>query len=324
MTHHPGVRTLYSTFAADDLAWLVQREYDLPGSVTCRLIRRGFNDNYLVEAAGVRYILRVYLHNKAWIRSEGDVRFELDLLGHLTAEGVPVSHPVRRRNGDSLGVLEAPEGQRYYALFTYAPGVHVRDMEPRHNEALGQAVARLHLSADRFTTPHTRYSLDLVILIDLPMQRMQPYLRLLAPEDAQFLTDMAARVRQRIGALTLPPGSWGIIHADVHGGNNHFTDDGAVTLFDFDHGGYGWRAYDLAPMMMKDLPARDAFLRGYQSVRPLSEEEMAAMPDFIKARAIWDDGDAMAMIPIWGDDWVPGCLRRLIPNLRKLEEQYPS
>jgi Ser/Thr protein kinase RdoA (MazF antagonist) len=35
-----------------------------------------------------------------------------------------------------------------------------------------------------------------------------------------------------------------IIHGDLHGGNGHFAGPRQLTLFDFDHGGYGWRAYD--------------------------------------------------------------------------------
>lgn len=65
------------------------------------------------------------------------------------------------------------------------------------------------------------------------------------PEACRYLTDLADRlhrlVSHRAGAL-----SWGVCHGDCHGFNARFGPDGAATLFDFDDGGQGWRAYDLA------------------------------------------------------------------------------
>lgn len=58
---------LYSTFSAPYLAELVAAEYDLGAPVACRLLRRGFNDHYIVTAGDSRYMLRVCLHDKYWI-----------------------------------------------------------------------------------------------------------------------------------------------------------------------------------------------------------------------------------------------------------------
>ncbi len=54
-----------------------------------------------------------------------------------------------------------------------------------------------------------------------------------------------------------------MIHADLHEGNNHGTDDGQITCFDFDHSGDGWRAYNRAVFLAGNLDAvRAACLEG--------------------------------------------------------------
>ena len=92
-------------------------------------------------------------------------------------------------------------------------------------------------------------------------------------------------------------------------------------MFDFDHCGYGWRAYDIAVFLgSMPLEIGAAFLEGYQSLRRLSAAEIAAIPTFVKIRLIWDTGDVLAMVPLWGAGWVNdwhwdgliGKLRRLM------------
>ncbi len=314
------MRPLYSTLAAEDIGRLVGQEYGLPEPLTCTLMRRSFNDHYLVTAGEQRYIFRLYhsLPLKYWMRGEGDFRFELDLLEHLHRDGVPVSRALPRLSGDRLGALEAPEGARHYALFTYAEGEPAREATEQQRFKLGETLARLHVSSDRFKTPHTRYSLDLGALIDRQLPRLKPWL---TPEEFTFVDRVAAGARRELEALDQSPGVWGIIHGDPHSGNCHFTPDGNLTLFDFDIVGYGWRAYDLIIALPDEEEQRGAMLAGYESVRPLSEAERNAFPALLKARMIWDTGDILHMTPIWGEAFVPSRVRSFLSTLRELESK---
>jgi Ser/Thr protein kinase RdoA (MazF antagonist) len=105
--------------------------------------------------------------------------------------------------------------------------------------------------------------------------------------------------------LSLPRDSrtYGVIHGDPHRGNAAVTEAGEVTLFDFDHGGFGWRAYDLA-VCWRSLPAdvQEACLRGYEAVRPLSPPERELLPAFRTLNSTWDLGDVLAMRAAWGPD----------------------
>src|SRR5262249_54605790 len=89
------------------------------------------------------------------------------------------------------------------------------------------------------------------------------------------------------------PGGWGVIHGDPQVLNCHFTPDGAVNFFDFDHCGFGWRAYDLAYCLRHTNAAgehrgaeiRSAVIDGYESVRPMNQTEHDMLP--IVGRAAW-------------------------------------
>ena len=142
------------------------------------LLNRGFNDTYLVaDVEGDRRVLRVYNRDKYWIRSESDLRFELDLLEHLAVAGLGVIRPYQRTVGDRLGRLMAPEGERCFALFTYAPGKPLYEGTPSAEQwrEFGSGIAQMHLEMDSFTTSYDRYHLDERILVERPLTSLAPY-----------------------------------------------------------------------------------------------------------------------------------------------------
>src|SRR6266545_4573647 len=97
----------------------VARAYPINRPVDCALVRSYVNDVYAIAAATSRYILKVY---RAGWRSRSEIDYELDVLAHLTAKGVAVAPALPRRDGQRIGVLRAPEGDRYAVLFQYAEG----------------------------------------------------------------------------------------------------------------------------------------------------------------------------------------------------------
>lgn len=314
----------YSTLSASDLARLVAAEYRL-NEPEVVLLRRAFNDNYRVTAGGERYILRVYLRmqEKYYLSGPDDLRFELELLEHLHREGVGVSTAIPRQSGELLGAIQAPEGLRYYVLFRYAPGEAVSRPSEAQTRALGEALARIHLAADRFRTNYRRHRLDLTALIDRALERLKPYLTE-RPADWEYLQSTARRVRQQIEALAVSPGSFGIIHGDPHAGNCHFEGNRPV-FFDFDTCGYGWRVYDVGVVMGDpDYEHRTAFLEAYQSVRPMPASEVAALPAFTRARTIWDAGDILVLAHIWGEIAARRVVDQMLVTLRQFDRAAES
>jgi Ser/Thr protein kinase RdoA (MazF antagonist) len=294
------VRVISSLLHPDDLSRLVERDYDIAGPVVATLLRRGFNDTYLlVDRAGERRILRIYRRDKYWLRSADDLLFELELLDQLAAAGRPVSHPYLRRDGDLLGRLDAPEGERHFAVFTFAAGApyELGRLDVEGARRLGAEIARLHVAMDGFRSTRHRYHLDLQLLVDMAVGAIAEHV---GPEQQAHYDELYAlteRLKAYIAALDLPENAYGPIHADLYGGNIHLTPAGEFAFFDFDHCGFGWRAYDLTNFYPhsdssdEEREAWPAISAGYASVREWSAEEQRAMPAFAACRELWEVGD---------------------------------
>ena len=279
---------------SDEVLELVQANYSLGTPQTCTLIRRGFNDHYLLKAGQARYIFRVYLNGKYYVGSPEAFQFELDLLEYLQTQDIPVSYPIRMDNGELLGWTSTTLGERATALFSFAPGGEASRESFTTEESLevGKTTAAFHLAADGFSSNHERYHLNLKYLVDEPLrlieennsERGQELLASLPP-----IPDLVSAVK----SLSIDNDEYGIIHGDLHPGNMHFQ-EGQVTLFDFDHCGYGWRAYDLAPFYHAPDALQKAFIQGYETLRPLTQGERDCLPIFAKLRMLWDAGDMLA------------------------------
>ena len=299
----PQTETPNALVAAETLIPYLEQHYDLSAPVECTLIRRGFNDNYRVRAGEDPFVLRLYFNGKYYIQSEADFRFELDWLTFLHAEGIPVAYPLRRKDGDLLGPVDTDAGPRWGALFAYASGESPQDLTPEEAFSLGHVVARLHITSSRFRSMHPRYHLNLHYLTEQPMRLISAFLREQGRDDVYRFEPRVAELERLVRRLPTTSETYDLIHGDLHFGNVHMDARRGPTFFDFDHGGYGWRAYDLATACKSRLSeeSKGAFLEGYERLRPLSVEERACIPVFQKIRPIWDIGDILAMRAAWGD-----------------------
>ncbi len=286
----------HSIPATDAVLTAIASTYALGAPVACSLIRGGWNDTYRVETADDRYILRVC---GAGRRSLTDLRYELDFLLHLARVGVGVSTPVARADGHRIGILRAPEGDRFTILFTHAPG---SDPQPSpFKDAVqagrfGRALAALHNAGDTFSSPYPRPARDLRYLLDKPLAAFRPLLAH-RPADWDYVTTVAEVIRARITALADAGLRWGTVHRDPCSGNATVTADGRVTWFDFEHCGPGWTAQDLASAYGIDAddaggyvgqgPIWQALLSGYHAVRPVMATELAALPALVVANSFF-------------------------------------
>lgn len=266
---------------------LVERQYLLGTPSGCVLLSQGMNDVYRVDLPDRPYVLRIQGLDKWWLKHESDLRFELDLLTHLHHHDVPVSHPVQRSNGDTLGRIPLARAERFYSLFTWATGVPGGDpMTSDQAYAVGRVLAEIHVRSDVFHTDLPRYELGEETLLDRPLRVMEPNLRRTDAELVTFIRTEIETVRQRMRAFDPGPDGWGIVHGDPQDLNYHLSPDGKVTIFDFDLCGFGWRAYDLAYYYTRLAePFRQPSLDGYESLRPLSVDEREMLPVF--GQAAW-------------------------------------
>jgi len=268
----------YSILSPTCLAKEVQSDYPLCPPVTCDPLHLGLNDTYLIHTGNEPYVLRIYRFD--W-RSSEDVLYELDLLKHLHGRGILVAIPVTRRNGQLVRFLPAPEGIRMAVLFTYAAGKRPTETAP-YVHLLGQTIGQLHAAGEDFTSPHTRFPLDLEYFLDHPQQALRPILAHRS-SDWDDLVAVVEEVRTRAKQIPMTGLQRGVCHGDIDWKNLHIADDGGITLFDFDNGGAGWHAFDLATFRIRapNDAVWNEFLDGYQTERTIDSRDLRAVPLFM-------------------------------------------
>ncbi len=283
--------TIYSTLSSEALVARVLPYYEIGEAISCQFWNRGLSDVYIVETRTQRYILRVsHCH---W-RSCSDIDFELELLDFLRQRQLPVSYPLRTKHGRLSIELNAPEGHRYAALFTYAPGkVALGDLNPAQSQKLGETVAKIHRAGMDFHSYNYRQPLTLEYLLDDSLAAITPFLEHRA-DDLAFMREAIDQLKQQLQEFPQEPPYWGICWGDPHSGNAHFTSDDKVTLFDFDQCGYGWRAFELGKFLQVAMRTgighnvREAFLSGYQSVLAITKRELDSLQAFTQTAHIWN------------------------------------
>jgi Ser/Thr protein kinase RdoA (MazF antagonist) len=204
----------------------------------------------------------------------------------------------------------APEGIRYYTLFSFAPGTVRYPLTVAQCHLLGKSLAQIHRASNSFITSHPRHHFDLTFLLDNAIEQIRPFLHNHPDLDTHVIETAADQVRAHVADIVRTDDTYGVIGGDFHGYNNHFTDSDDLTFFDFELCGYGWRVYDLAVFLWNarsnNTPSEwwEAVLQGYQTVRPLTQAEHAAIPALIYARHIWLMGAHTTARERFGDAWL--------------------
>jgi Ser/Thr protein kinase RdoA (MazF antagonist) len=286
-----------SILSAEALAPIVAQTYGLD-RVRCQLIKSAMLDTYQILAATGPGILRIY---PAQRRTTTAILAELDVLAHLHAAGLAVSTPILQLNGEQLLAVQTPEGVRYAALFTFAPGQPLsQQCTPPNARLFGHTLAQLHAIADTLAHPLARPPLDLSTLLDRSITALDHVFGQRSA-DWVWLQQVATAVRSHIAALPTEPPWYGLCHGDAGSANAHVSADGRLTLFDFDMCGVGWRAYDIATFCIDEPEAIvEACLEGYETVRPLTAAERAAIPWFQIMQSIWVLGLRADYVNEWG------------------------
>lgn len=293
MTTLPVLRSIFSPQA---LLPLLETTY---GNKIARLqlIKAVISDTYRVLTAdGNQTILRIYPGRR---RTLQEIEAELDFLQFLHEGGIPVSIPIETLAATRILPMQAPEGERYAVMFTYAVGQPLRD-DPADARRFGALLAQLHETADKLPQTLARAPLNLDFLLGRPLAQLNAHGQ--RPHDWAYLQQLAVIIRSLISELPGSPPTVGYCHGDVCKANAHVNADGAITFFDFDFCGLGWRVYDVATLISGESDeVTAAFLAGYQSVRALADAELDAIPLFQIAQRIWLLGTRADYINEWGE-----------------------
>lgn len=279
--------TTYSTLSAKALGEQVAEQYRLE-QVECKLLLHGVSDTYLLSHAGGKYVLKVYRDNH---RTRAEVEGEVTLLLHYKSGGGRVSVPLADPHGKYIHTLTAAEGLRYLVIFSFAPGRSEYAPNADQLRQIGQEMARLHQLGESFEMPHPRPIFDLHTTLDQPLQSLAPAFADW-PEGLAILEKAHAAAHAYWSQQDTEPFAQGYIHFDYLPKNFHLSDDGELCFFDFDFAGQGWLVNDLMSFWMhyffhieiQGMAVKEAkehfatFLKGYRSIKPVSEAELSAIP----------------------------------------------
>ena len=275
-------------------------DYDLPPVTELKGIQAGVqNSNYLVTTAEDKYILTLYEDTATGVDPD-DLPYFLSLLQHLSGNGLSCPMPIERRDETGLGKVLGQLSGRPAALVSFLQGRASIAPKPPQCKSAGAALARLHLAGEGFA-----------------MQRANSQ----GPDNWQNLfalcRDEADEVTPGLGELiagelTYLKAHWpqdlpqGVIHADLFPDNVFFIGAEVSGLIDFYFACHDMLAYDLAIMLNAwcfeadvnfNITKAKALLAGYQSVRPMAQNEIDALP--ILAR-----GAAMRFLMTRLHDWL--------------------
>jgi Ser/Thr protein kinase RdoA (MazF antagonist) len=300
------LRAVYATPLAESVAELVRARYELGEIETCQFLNRGFNDTFGLRAGGRGYVARLSGRRR---RGEADVATETAFLAYLDVAGVPVAAAVPTREGALFTEPTAPEGPRPMVLFHHAKGRPPVPYALQDARAQGVTLARIHQAAETFPGREDgRYRLDLEHLLHRPLGIVSDLSHVTAAT-REYLVGLASRLANSVAALDGP--TLTRCHGDCHGGNARI-EAGTAVFFDFDDGGYGYLAYDLAVYLWAQVSFGrsrygmwDAFLRGYRSVRDVKPVDLDSTRLFVAIRHIWLLGEYAGRITQWGSDNVP-------------------
>ncbi len=256
--------------------------YELGALLSVKGIAEGVeNSNYLIVTEAGPHILTLYEKRV----DPTDLPFFIGLMEHLAARGLTCPQPVRNRDGEALGVLAG----RPAAIVTFLEGMWIRRPRVEHCAQVGEALAQLHLAGEGFAI-HRRNALS--------VDSWRPLFQRSEERADTVLPELGAAILRELDHLErnwprdLPAG---VIHADLFPDNVFFLKGHLSGLIDFYFACNDFLAYDVAIGLNAwcfeadgalNITKARALLAGYQRVRPLSADEIAALPLLARGSAL--------------------------------------
>ncbi len=239
------------------------------------------NSSYLLETARGKHLLRV-----EEVKSELEVKRELDLLLFLRKHGFPCPQPLADRKGRH----HRESGGKTLTLYRWVDGhtVTPQRLTLAQIENVGRLLADLHTIGKSYKKGiDNRFSYDRVAdLYGAVRERLPSYFK-------RIVRTLDDEVDYLQGYLEnkLPKG---VIHGDLFDDNIIFKGDKVVAMLDFEAACRGKFIFDLATAVNAlcfdgeayQLKRFEALIAGYESLRALSLAEWDAFPNELRFSAL--------------------------------------
>lgn len=245
------------------------------------------NTNYLIlvldqNGAEQKYILTVYEKRV----KEEDLPFFMNLMERLAARGVPCPLPIKAKDGNAIQTILGKPA----SIVTFLSGRGCKTTIHNHQlQQLGEHMAKMHLAVDGFEGKRANaLSLDgwkqLLTKIEGRVDEIEKGLGAMLKEEMKYL--------EQYWPKTLPAG---VIHADLFPDNVFFLDQKLSGIIDFYFACNEILLYDLAIVINAwcfeqqrefNITKTRGLLREYNNVRPISQDELEALPILCRGSAL--------------------------------------
>ncbi|HDQ70927.1 MAG TPA: hypothetical protein ENN19_02390 [Chloroflexi bacterium] len=244
--------------------------------------------------AGRHYVLRVSPPSDEI--SPYAMKAILAWMRFLAERGASVTKPILSTQGNLVECIEQEEGRYVVVAFDKATGVLAEELSldrwnERLFETLGRTAGQMHALAKVYVPASDalrRPGWDQTGNCFNPVDELETL--------PQSIQEKRVAVLKHVRTLPKDRDSYGLIHADFHGGNFFVdTESGTITVFDFDDCAYGCFVMDVAMNLFDMLVLyaggdaeafatkfMKAYLRGYRDENPLGAFWIGQLPHFLK------------------------------------------
>ncbi|RUL55886.1 phosphotransferase enzyme family protein [Lysinibacillus antri] len=280
-----------------DVAKESVKRYHFLNGAHVKMIDYSENATYLIQKEKEKYILRV---NRPNYHSKEEIEAEINWLLTLHDESaIEVSLPIKADDATFVNSVEIHGITYHSSLFTFvdgkAPDEDKEEDLVRQFETIGKISATFHKyiieNHDQYKN-YKRMTWDCeTILGENPKWgKWQDGLGF-TPERIALYNRASKTIKRKLEKFGKDKTRYGLIHSDLRLANL-LLDGEKIKVIDFDDCGFSWYLHDLASSLsfiehkpyVKDLI--QSWLKGYSTIRTLTDEEIEMIPTFILMRRL--------------------------------------
>jgi homoserine kinase type II len=217
--------------------------------------------------------------------SAADVEFYLQLMAHLADHGLPVPQPLCLPSSEQTNPFISTLLGKPSAVLKKLSGSHSTNVNGEQCFAVGKLLARQHVLTVNMTARNTDH-------LDSILTQGEHLSLSMVIDDQHLLMTEIQRARKFLSNANLPNG---IIHGDLFRDNVLFVGNEITGLLDYYNATQAPLLLDLAIVANDWCSTADyrldalrvsALLNGYQTIRPLQDEELAQWPNSLCVAAL--------------------------------------
>lgn len=241
------------------------------------------NSNFFIDTDSGRYVLTIFERMNA-----EELPYFMKLMKHLSHHGLSCPDVMVRKDGSLIFEVQSDGENKQGCIVSCLSGCTLDELNMVQLKASGRALAQLHLAGADF--PEHRNNPTGTNWLRDTITGMQADVTARYGNDAASLL-MDELTFQQAQNTELP---CGVIHGDLFVDNILFDGDAVSGIIDFYYAHDAAYAMDIAislnaqaVLLGDDDQARmQAFMDGYESLRPLSDKEKTALPGLLRLGAL--------------------------------------